>query len=172
MTPLLMLLALGPNPKGWVSIVVDQTTIRGVPTLMAGVRESSRVLPVAFYCFEYGKLRKSQNASEGALLTLIAASLPIEYKSLYVMDRGYARVSLFKILRNLDIPFLKRGRRNTMVRIGEKRMLLGPMRHRKGRPVRYSKVAYHDKKQESIDLIVFTRFSVQRALVSAYTSGH
>jgi hypothetical protein len=155
MTPLLVLLALGPNPKGWVPIVVDQTTIRGIPTLMAGVRVSNRVLPVAFYCFEYDKLRKSQNAAEEALLTLIAASLPIACKPLYVMDRGYARVSLLTILGNLNIPFLVRGRKNTMVRFGEKRMLLGRVRHRKGKPVRYSQVAYQDKKQESIDLVVF-----------------
>lgn len=155
MTPLLVMLALGPNPTGWVPIVVDQTTIRGTPTLMAGIRVSNRVLPVAFYCFEYDKLRKSQNAAEEALLTLIAASLPIECKPLYVMDRGYARVSLLKILRDLNIPFLIRGRKNTMVRISEKRMLLGRVRHRKGKPVRYNQIAYHDEKQESIDLVIF-----------------
>lgn len=155
MTPLLVLLALGPNAKGWVPVVVDQTTIRGTPTLMAGVRVSNRVLPVAFYCFEYDKLRKSQNAAEEALLTLIAASLPIECKPLYVMDRGYARVSLLLMLRRLGIPYLIRSRKNTMVRIGKKRMPMGHVRHRKGRPVRYSHVAYHDKKQESIDLVVF-----------------
>ena len=76
LTPLLVLLALRPNPKGWIPIVVDQTTIRGTPTLMAGVRVSNRVLPVAFSCFEYDKLRKSQNAAEEALFTLIAPSLP------------------------------------------------------------------------------------------------
>ncbi len=155
MTPLLVLLALGPDPKGWVPIVVDQTTIRGTPTLMAGIRVSNRVLPVAFYCFEYDKLRNSQNAAEEALLRLIAASLPIECKPLYVMDRGYARVSLLQILRSLNIPFLIRGRKNAMVRIGKKRLRLGRVPHRKGKPVRYSQVAYHDEKQESIDLVVF-----------------
>ena len=155
MTPLLVLLALGPNPKGWVPIVVDQTTIRGTPTLMAGVRVSNRVLPVAFFCFEYEKLRKSQNAAEEALLILIAASLPMECKPLYVMDRGYARVSLLTMLRRLNIPFLIRGRKNTMVRIGKTRMLLARVRQRKGKPVRYSQVAYHDKRQEPIDLVVF-----------------
>ena len=155
MTPLLVLLALGPNPKGWVPIVVDQTTIRGIPTLMAGVRVANRVLPVAFFCFEYDKLRKSQNAAEEALLTLIAASLPIECKPLYVMDRGYARVSLLIMLRRLGIPYLIRGRKNAMVRVGQTRMLLARVRHRKGKPVRYSRVAYHDKKQEPIDLVVF-----------------
>jgi hypothetical protein len=155
MTPLLVLLDLGPNPKGWVPIVVDQTTIRDIPTLMAGVRVSNRVLPVAFFCFEYDKLRRSQNAAEEALLTLIAASLPIKCKPLYVMDRGYARMSLLITLRRLGIHYLIRGRKNTMVRIGKTRMLLGRARHRKGEPIRYSRVAYHDKKQEPIDLIVF-----------------
>ena len=87
LTPLLVRVALGPNPQGWVPIVVDQTTIRGTPTLMAGVRLAGRVLPVAFACFEYDKLHKSQNAVEEALLVLIAGSLPWGCKPLYVMDR-------------------------------------------------------------------------------------
>jgi hypothetical protein len=122
---------------------------------MAGVRVSNRVLPVAFFCFEYDKLRKSQNAAEEALLSLIAASLPTGCKPLYVMDRGYARASLLVILRHLGIPYLIRGRKNAMVRIGEKRMLLSRIRHRKGKALRYRQVAYHDKKQELIDLVVF-----------------
>ncbi len=71
---------------------------------MAGVRMSNRILPVAFVCFECDKLRKSQNAAEEELLALIAASLPLGCKLLYVMDRGYARVSLLSRLRRLGSP--------------------------------------------------------------------
>jgi hypothetical protein len=155
MTPLLVLLALGPKAQGWIPIVVDQTTIRGIPTLMAGVRVSNRILPVAFACFEYDKLRKSQNAAEEGLLELVAASLPPGCKPLYVMDRGYARVSLLRLLRRLGIPYLIRGRRNTMVITGGRRMLLGRVRHRKGKAARYRNVAYQDEKRERLDLVVF-----------------
>jgi len=156
MTPLLVRLALGPDPPpGWVPIVVDQTTIRGTPTLLAGVRVAGRVLPVAFACFEYATLWKSQNALEVALLLLIAASLPAGCKPLYVLDRGYARVALLAQLRQAGIPYLVRGRRQTMVRLGPHRLALGRVPHRSGHAVRYRQVAYQNTKRELVDLIVF-----------------
>src|SRR5712691_13099345 len=68
MTPLLVRVALGAEPQGWIPIVVDQTTIRETPVLMAGIRVANRVLPVAFACDEYETLHKSQNILEQSLL--------------------------------------------------------------------------------------------------------
>jgi len=155
MTPLLVRLALGAHPRGWVPIVVDQTDLRGTQVLMAGILVAQRVLPVAFACFEYHQIRKSQNALENSLLLLIAACLPPACKPLFVMDRGYARASLLQQLRTLNIPFLIRGRRNTMVRVGGKRLSLGRLRHRSGHPRRYSHAAYQDSAQEPVDIVVF-----------------
>jgi hypothetical protein len=155
MTPLLIRLALGPRPRGWVPIVLDQTTLRGTPTLLAGVRVAGRVLPVAFACFEYATLRKSQNALEWALLLLVTASLPRGCTPLFVMDRGYARVALLAQLRQAGIPYLVRGRSNTMVRLGSQRLALGRVPHRSGQAVRYRQVAYQNTQRELVDLIVF-----------------
>ncbi len=155
MTPLLVLLAVGPQARGWVPIVVDQTTICGTPTLMAGVRVAHRILPVAFACFQYNQLPKSQNAIEEGLLALVAASLPWGCKPLYVMDRGYARTSLLALLHRMGIPYLIRGRRNTMVVLGGRRMLLGRVPHRKGKAVRYDNVLYQDQQRRPIDLVVY-----------------
>jgi hypothetical protein len=155
LTPLLVRLALGPRPRGWVPIVLDQTTLRGTPTLLAGVRVAGRILPVAFACFEYATLRTSQNALEWALLLLVTASLPPGCTPLFVMDRGYARVALLAQLRQAGIPYLVRGRRNTMVRLGAQRLLLGRVPHRPGVAVRYAQVAYQNTKRELVDLIVF-----------------
>jgi hypothetical protein len=155
MTPLLVRLALGPRPCGWVPIVIDQTTVWGTPVLMAGVRLAGRVLPVAFACFEYDKLRKSQNAVEAALVVLIAASLPPGCKPLFVMDRGYARASLLKQLRQMGIPYLIRGRSNTIVRAGQRRLSLGRLAHPRGKPIRYRNVAYHDTQREMVDVVIF-----------------
>ena len=47
MTPLLVRLALGAHPRGWVPIVVDQTDVQGTQVIMAGLRVAHRVLPVA-----------------------------------------------------------------------------------------------------------------------------
>jgi len=155
MTPLLVRVALGPKPQGWVPIVGDQTTIRGTPTLMAGIRLAGRVLPVAFACFEYDKLHKSQNAVEEALLLLVAGSLPWGCKPLFVLDRGYARAALLRVLREHGIPYLIRGRRNTLVHLGQQRLTLGRLSYRQGQALRYSQVRYHATKRESVDLVIF-----------------
>jgi len=155
MTPLLVRLALGANPRGWIPIVVDQTDVRGTQVIMAGVRVANRVLPVAFACFEYAKIHKSQNIIENSLLLLIAACLPAGCKPVFVMDRGYARASLLKQLRTLNIPFVIRGRSNTIVRIRGQRLSLGHLPHRSGRARRYSNATYQDTAREAVDVIVF-----------------
>jgi hypothetical protein len=155
LTPLLVRLALGSRPRGWVPIVLDQTWLRGTPTLLAGVRVAGRILPVAFACFEYTTLRTSQNALEVALLLLVTASLPPGCTPLFVLDRGYARAALLTQLRQVGIPYLVRGRRNTLVRIGTQRLALGRVPHRQGAAVRYPQVLYHATHREPVDLIIF-----------------
>jgi Transposase DDE domain len=155
MTPWLVLMALGPQASGWVPIVVDQTDIRGTPTLMAGIRVAHRILPVAFVAFEYLKIRKSQNLIENTLLKLVAMSLPRDCKPLFTMDRGYARVSLLEELDGLRIPYLIRGRAKTMVRIGGRRISLGRLPHRRRRPSRYVNVLYQDEQQHPVDVVAF-----------------
>jgi len=155
MTPLLVRLALGANPRGWIPIVVDQTNVRGTQVIMAGVRVAHRVLPVAFACFEYEKIRKSQNIIENSLLLLIASCLPPGCKPIFIMDRGYARASLLKQLRTLNIPFVVRGRSNTIVRARRERISLGRLSRRSGRASRHSNVAYQDTAQEPVDVVVF-----------------
>jgi len=155
MTPLLVRLALGPHPQGWIPIVVDQTTIRGTPTLMAGIRLAGRVVPVAFTCFEYAGLYKSQNALELGLFALVAASLPPGCKPLFLMDRGYARVDLLIRLRQLGIPFIIRGRGKTLVAGGGKARALGRLPHRRGQVCRYRSIRYHRTKQEKVDVVIF-----------------
>ncbi len=155
MTPLLVRLALGEAPRGWIPIVVDQTTIRGTQVLMAGVRVAHRVLPVAFACFEYDTIHKSQNVLEESLLLLIASCLPPGCKPVFVLDRGYARASLLKHLRALNIPFIIRGRSNTIVRVGDERLRLGRLSHRLGRACRYANLAYQNAAREPIDVVVF-----------------
>jgi hypothetical protein len=155
MTPLLVRLALGDHPHGWIPIVVDQTTIRGTPVIMAGVRVAHRVLPVAFVCYEYETIRKSQNVIEESLLLLIAACLPPGSKPLFIMDRGYARASLLRQLRTLNLPFVLRGRSTTIVRVGGQRRTLGRLPRRIGRARRYAHAAYQDTAQEPVDIVVF-----------------
>jgi hypothetical protein len=155
MTPLLVRLALGTHPCGWIPIVVDQTDIRGTQVIMAGVRISNRILPVAFASFEYREIRKSQNVLENSLLLLIASCLPPGCKPVFIMDRGYARASLLKQLRAMDIPFIIRGRATTIVRVHGRRLGLGRLSYRRGTASRYSLATYQDEVQEPVDIVVF-----------------
>jgi hypothetical protein len=82
----------------------------------------------------------------------VAVSLPPGCKPL---DRAYARVSLLKELSGLRIPYLIRGRSNTMIRLGRQRITLGRLPHRRRHPRRYSNVLYQDKQQEPVDVVVF-----------------
>ena len=155
MTPLLVRLALGPRPTGWVPMVVDQTDVQGTQVIMAGIRVAQRILPVAFACYQYDQIRKSQNAIENSLLLWIAACLPPGCKPLFVMDRGYARASLLTHLRSLNIPFLIRGRSHTMVCVDGQRLSLARLRYRRGRPQRYPNATYQDSAREPVDMVVF-----------------
>jgi hypothetical protein len=148
-------LALGADPSGWIPIIVDQTDVQGTQVVMAGIRVAQRILSVAFACYQYHKIRKSQNIIENSLLLSIAACLPPGCKPIFVMDRRYAPASLLKQLRTLKIPFLIRGRSNTIVRVDGKRLSLGRLPPRAGHPQRYFNAAYQDSKQEPVDIIVF-----------------
>ena len=154
MTPYLVRLALGAAPPDWVPIVVDQTWLRGTPTLMAGILVANRVLPVAFTGFDYPGLRTSQNALEEALLLLVVGSLPPGCKPLFVMDRGYARAALLKTLRELGIPYLIRGRATTLVSFRGSWRALGRLPHRPGEPVRY-RAADQSRAREPVDVVIF-----------------
>jgi len=155
LTPMLVYLVLGEKPPQWIPIVVDQTTIRGVEVIMAGIHLCGRTIPVAFTCFTHETLYKSQNFIESALLKLIAASLPERCKPVYIMDRGYARVELINELKQLGIPFIIRGRKNVIVRVGKNTISLGRLSYRMGKPIRYNQILYHCTKQELIDVVVF-----------------
>lgn len=155
MTPFLVLMALGNKPSPWVPIVVDQTTINGVEVIMAGVLVAKRVLPVAFCCFTYEEIRKSQNSIEYGLLKMIAASLPLGCKPLFVMDRGYGRVAMFQELKQLGIPYLIRTKRKVSVTVAGKKKLVGSLYRKNGQPRRYENILYHSEEKEPVDLVVY-----------------
>jgi len=157
LTPLLVRLALGERPPPWVPIVVDQTDLRGTQVIAAGVRVAHRTLPVAFCTFKYETIRKSQNAIESALLKLVAASLPWGCKPLFVMDRGYARVSLVRELHNdLQIPFLIRTKGKVIVQVGDKRIAINRLPLGRARkPIRHSNIGYQSRKMQAVDLVLF-----------------
>ena len=154
MIPLLVALASGTQSPGPAPLILDQTTIRGIPTLLIGLLFEGRVLPVAFSCFSYSRIPKSQNILEHALILAVMSCFPAKQRPWLIMDRGYARVGLLIQLGLEGIPFLVRAKSNVLVYWQGKAMVLGRFPVKVGQIRRYA-VRYQSKKREPLDLVVF-----------------
>ncbi len=153
---------LGNKPPGWVIVLVDQTTVNGVEVVNAAIPFQGRAVPVAWVDFEYPWKTvdpASQNTIERYLLTWLGLAVPRGVRLILIFDRGYARVELIKDLNHGQQPFLIRGRRKvivqTKVRGRQRRLSLGRLPHRMGRPLRYRHVLYHSREAEPVDVIVY-----------------
>ena len=156
MIPLQVALAVGTQLRERLPIILDQTTIRGIETLLIGVVFEGRVLPIAFSCFMKKWIHKSQNILEHSLILAAMSCFPPEYRPLLILDRGYARVALLIKFREEGIPFLCRAKRSVMVYLqGQaKGQTLGRFKIKPGQIRRYS-VLYHSQKKEPLDLIIY-----------------
>ena len=154
--PLHVALACGTKLRERLPMILDQTTIRGIETLLIGLVFEGRVLPIAFSCFMKKFIHKSQNILEHSLILAAMSCFPVEFRPLLILDRGYARVSLFIHLREEGIPFLCRAKRSVMVYLqGQTRgQTLGRFKIKPGQMLRYS-VLYHSQKKEPLDLIIY-----------------
>ena len=154
--PLHVVLACGTKLRERLPMVLDQTTIRGIETLLIGLVYEGRVLPIAFSCFMKRWIHKSQNILEHGLILAAMSCFPVECRPLLILDRGYARVALFIHLREEGIPFLCRAKRSVMIYLqGQtKGQTLGRFKIKPGQLLRYS-VLYHSQKKEPLDLIIY-----------------
>jgi hypothetical protein len=154
--PLHVALACGTKLRERLPMILDQTTIRGIDTLLIGLVFEGRVLPIAFSCFMKKFIHKSQNILEHSLILAAMSCFPIEFRPLLILDRGYARVALFIHLREEGIPFLCRAKRSVMVYLqGQtKGQTLGRFKIKRGQLLRYC-VLYHCQKKEPLDLIIY-----------------
>ena len=154
--PLHVALACGTKLRERLPMILDQTTIRGIETLLIGLVFEGRVLPIAFSCFMENLIHKSQNILEHGLILAAMSCFPVEFRPLLILDRGYARVGLLIHLREEGIPFLCRAKRSVMVYLqGQtKGQTLGRFKIKPGQILRYS-VLYHSQKKEPLDLIIY-----------------
>jgi len=154
--PLHIALACGTKLRERLPMILDQTTIRGIETLLIGLVFEGRVLPIAFSCFMKKFIHKSQNILEHSLILAAMSCFPVEFRPLLILDRGYARVALLIHLREEGIPFLCRAKRSVMVYLqGQiKGKTLGRFKIKPGQLRRYS-VLYHSQKKEPLDLIIY-----------------
>jgi hypothetical protein len=152
--PLHVALACGTKLRERLPMILDQTTIRGIETLLIGLVFEGRVLPIAFSCFMKRFIHKSQNILEHSLILAAMSCFPVECRPLLILDRGYARVALLIKFREEGIPFLCRAKKNVMVYLQGKGKTLGRFKIKPGQLRRYS-VLYHGQKKEPLDLIIY-----------------
>jgi hypothetical protein len=154
--PLHVALACGTKVRERLPMILDQTTIRGIETLLIGLVFEGRVLPIAFSCFMKKWIHKSQNILEHGLILAAMSCFPAEVRPFLILDRGYARVSLFIHLRQEGIPFLCRAKKSVLVYLpGQTEgKTLGRFKIKPGQLLRYS-VLYHSQKKEPLDLIIY-----------------
>ncbi|OGP90683.1 MAG: hypothetical protein A2157_00525 [Deltaproteobacteria bacterium RBG_16_47_11] len=154
--PLHIALACGTRLRERLPMILDQTTLRGIETLLIGLVFEGRVLPIAFSCFMNHLIHKSRNILEHSLILAAMSCFPVEFRPLLILDRGYARVALLIQLRQEGIPFLCRAKRSVMVYLqGQiKGKTLGRFKIKPGQIRRYS-VLYHSQKKETLDLIIY-----------------
>jgi len=154
--PLHIALACGTKVRERLPMILDQTTLRGIETLLIGLVFEGRVLPIAFSCFMKKLIHKSQNILEHSLILAAMSCFPAEVRPFLILDRGYARVSLFIHLRQEGIPFLCRAKKSVLVYLpGQaKGKTLGRFKIKPGQLLRYS-VLYHSQKKEPLDLIIY-----------------
>jgi hypothetical protein len=152
--PLHVILACGTQLRERLPMILDQTTVRGIETLLIGLVFEGRVLPIAFSCFMKRFIHKSQNILEHSLVLAAMSCFPVECRPLLILDRGYARVALLIKFREEGILFLCRAKKNVMVYLQGKGKTLGRFKVKPGQLRRYS-VLYHGQKKEPLDLIIY-----------------
>lgn len=153
--PSLIYFIIGPSQERYIPVIVDQTAIGSVQVLMAGVVFSGRVLPIAFTCFLYENIYKSQNSLETGFLTLVMGSFPSRQKPVFIMDRAYGRLQLIQALNGMNGLYIARAKSNVIIWIGDKAKSLSRFSCKSGKAVRYSNVIYRKDRKEPVDIIIY-----------------
>ncbi len=147
-------------------VILDQSAINASQLLLAGIPQAGRVLPLALWVFTYADIRnrpkreKSQNYIERLFILRLLTAVPHGVHLCFILDRGYARVSLVRELLLLaDVNFVLRTKRNVIVerlkRGRWKQCKVGDLTARHGRPCRLERIRYHGKTPIELDLIIY-----------------
>lgn len=151
----LLRLATGGSCPSLVPVLVDQTAVGGVQVLTGSYPVEGRAIPLAMATFEHAKLDLSQNLLEEGFLHRLADALPPQVRLVWIMDRGYGRVSLLVVCRRKQWLFVIRGRATVVVEYQGRRLSLGRLPHRQGKACRYRGVLYQGREKEPVDIIVY-----------------
>jgi hypothetical protein len=141
------------------AILIDQTDMSGVQVITASIPYQGRALPFALTTFEYENINYSQNKTEKDFFVLLQAALGNTKNSIFIMDRGYAQADYLSFFNETKQLYLIRACHNVMIeyiyRSKPKRVTLGRLRYRQGKPIRYSNVKYHNKQKVPVDVVIY-----------------
>jgi hypothetical protein len=162
----LFTLLVGRGLSGLLPVIVDQTQVGSVLVILAGIAFSGRVFPVGIHAYTNKDIHtrpereKSRNWIEVLFLMRLLEACPATLTLLFILDRGYARVSLIRqLLGQPGAMFLMRAPKNVMVRYRQGRRdvqtPLGkiPIRHRQ--MIRLTRAFYRKTKSVQVDIVVY-----------------
>ncbi|MBI2197918.1 MAG: transposase [Candidatus Rokubacteria bacterium] len=149
-----------------VPVIVDQSALGAVQLLVAGLPLAGRILPLALMTFTYEGIQtkperdKSQNFLERTFFLRLLEAAPPLLTLCFILDRGYARVSLMKdLLAHPRTRFIFRARRDVIIQCGKrgrrKRRALGRFRAPHGKPRRLERIEYRGDHPLEVDLVIY-----------------
>ena len=117
--------------NGYLPVIIDQSTLGGRwEVLWASIPFRGRALPICFRLFTYAQIRAdaegSQTKLEDEFIRTVVQQLPCPAQAVLLLDRGYARVSLLRLLASLDVKYVVRARADTWVDY-HRRHFAGPL---------------------------------------------
>jgi len=144
----------------YLPVIIDQSTIAGRwEVLWASVPFRGRALPFCFRLFTIAELSAdpegSQPKLEDEFITAVVRLLPCPAHAVLLFDRGYARVSLLRLLETLDVKYVIRVRADTWVYSPHR--YEGPLAHvtvRRGELLWWRGVYYHKRERHRTNLAI------------------
>lgn len=149
-----------------VPVLLDQSTVGMAQLLLAGLPLAGRILPLGLMTFTYSDIQsrpereKSQNFVEHCFMLRLLEAAPEGLRLCFILDRGYARVSLIRqLLAQPRASFILRTRRDVMIERPKHgrwtRCRIGSLRGRHGQPRRLERIRYRGWHPIEVDLVIY-----------------
>ncbi len=144
----------------YLPVIIDQSTLAGRwEMLWAAIPCRGRALPIAFRLFTYQDIQesreRSQNRIEEEFVRQVVTMLPEPSRAVLLFDRGYARVSLFRLLEGLGVCYVVRLRRDAWVEQGTRyRGCLRDIAVERGVRLWWPGVLYHQTARYRLNLAI------------------
>ncbi len=115
---------------------------------------------MAMETFEHEKIKVSQKVIEEDFFRRLQEKIVKKHRLLFITDRGYADVKYICTFNKQGQLYIIRGCSNVIIEYNSdggkrRRISLGRLPHRQGKPRRYRNVIYHDKEKVLVDIVVY-----------------